>query len=438
MILFEKLQIKGVIFVISKEEVIRLELADERYVSEDVIVLAEAIAEEFINSPHYGVARFQVGCPDQWWSENIISYKETEKLSAKRQGAVGAIATYLIELNVKKNSAFYPLENSQKTKQVKKAIFVDLFEKEVASIRKSTVRFQDKLQTISVLAIKSHFEDKEEIKLWCNEREGNWHPVEQFWWVPLKKDFIGELRYLSFFKGLFYAPDEKVKTLITSHFDEYQSVVQEKIVFNEFSVFPFEEREYMTGYTTGLNYEELPQTQGWINIEGKTIRVLVLQEDPKDPKDEFDKESRQYPREDGEIVWCVPWQNCLEKFNWNSWPDADIQGEPVEEYDESEDVILSIKAIIKGSEVVGARGKTEKGISQYQFEAAVFWSKLIQGRRWNKSEQCWDFPFNQDFIKKAAKQIGRPYKYRLGEGIIKFSPRLIEEIKKQVETKNEK
>lgn len=306
-----------------------------------------------------------------------------------------------------------------------KAKFVDHLA-ETATITKTSIKTSNGFESKKVIALRTNFGNKDETKGWATSRGGGWHPVEKFWWVPATRNNLRSLKQLSFFKGEFYCPNENLRDKIASEFNDSDPAIEEGIVFDEFSVFPEQEADYNSGYTE-LRGQEIPQMQGWITIQGKTIRTLILDEEP--PSTEADREilqsePRQYPRQDGSIVWCLPWVDPTDRWSMPSWPDADVEGDIEAIKEPQQTVILEVKAIIKNNDCVGARGIVGEGISPYQFDRALSWCKSLPGRKWNPAAKAWDIPLSAEMA--AAIQLSKGVDYQ--GGVIRFSDRLLEEI----------
>ena len=304
-----------------------------------------------------------------------------------------------------------------------KAKFVSYLLPETATITKTSVRTSEGFQSLRVIALRTNFGNKDEAKAWAKAHGGSWHPVEKFWWVPGTVDNLKSLKDLSFFTGEFYAPSEKLQGFISDHFDDSPEEIQEGVIFDEISVFP-EENTYMSGYTT-LRGEELPQMQGWIQVGGGSVRVLLLEKKPADSPEWMQCSPRQYQRSDGNSVWAVPWEDPTDRWSMASWPDADVEvSKPPEPAKTKSKEILVVKALMKGEACVGARGYCQKGLSDYQWDRALSWCKSQSGRKWNDSAKAWDIPLSEELKEDIQRSLGIDYQ----GGHISFSDRLLQEL----------
>jgi hypothetical protein len=297
---------------------------------------------------------------------------------------------------------------------------------ETVTVCKTSVKTEQGFKSVKVLAIRTNFENKDECKTWVKARSGAWHPVEKFWWVPASKENLRALKELSFFKGEFYAPNSQLRDWIVANFADSPTAISDGVVYDEFSVFP-EEPQYMMGVTT-LKGEDLPQMHGWVNINSKPLRVLVLDSKPADSPDWMNRNPRQYQRADGTSCWCVPWEDPTDRWTMVTWPDADVEGH-VEQPEPQVPVMMELKAIIKDGRCIGVRGIIQPGLTPYHWNIALSWCKAMPGRKWNANAKAWDIPISPDVI----VEVLRLKELWDGTGtfqpaIVRISSRLLEEL----------
>lgn len=343
------------------------------------------------------------------------------------------------------------LENSQSQqdakpsiKTTKKANFVGYFENCSAQICKEVVRFRGELKPINILAINSPFNDKDEVSQWCKKREGAWHPLQKYWWVPLKGSFINDLKELSFFQGNFYCPNEKTRDIVKQCYNEAPMPQKmDSLIHKTFSVFPEQEKDYNSyDEFVSLKFDDQTeydaQMQGYIYLKGEPVRVVMFPSKPRYEVDEiFYCQPRQYEDEEGQIWWVLPWVNPLDKFLWPSWGDEDVKGSDVLKPPNPEPPIMEIRALLKrnesGKEVcIGVRCILEPNLNTYEFNVALNWCKSKPGRTWNESKKTWDIFWSDRLANAISREIEKNTKTWEGKlkGNLKFSisDKVIDEI----------
>lgn len=70
-----------------------------RYITPEVIAMASAIADEVKSAEWYGKDGYgsAVGCPYEWWYDNVAAYRAADVLRARQFSYCEKIAQYIIE-----------------------------------------------------------------------------------------------------------------------------------------------------------------------------------------------------------------------------------------------------------------------------------------------------------------------------------------------------
>lgn len=322
--------------------------------------------------------------------------------------------------------------------------FVEIKAGTCFEVRKASVRVDGKFQRKIVLAIYVHYNNKDELKIWCNERGGAWNPTpsDSFWWVLFTKENVQALPLLSFWNGVFLEPEnenesqrEKVKRMIRSALKE--KVVPGNVVYGMKSVFSTRENEYMecSVFYEPIADDYFPQMQGYVilkDLSGKPeqVRVVIHPSEPsdtdktngKDTNAEFGHFWRKFQDEGGDTVWCLPWINPCDRGSFGGWPDfiEDSEEEKPLEIEEviPVDMIVRLAVDKVTDKPIGLR-VTIKTKTSYKFDRCKQWCSGWQESKFNWDTKEWEVPYSERVLADLKWFLGDKF-------TAKFSDRLSE------------
>lgn len=273
--------------------------------------------------------------------------------------------------------------------------FVSIFDHAYTSaydVKKLTVNVKGRIQTLTAITIQSRFEFKDELKQWCRSRDGGWQDIQKLWWVPATEDNLKDLKQLSFFSGKFTTQKPKIQNWIMRTLEDKQTE-DDGIVYGKFVVNPEDEKNYNSYPDFELAGEAIPQTQGWVEIQGEEVRVVVH---PGEPKSNLKDEILNHHWRKFETVWCIPWTNPLDKSDLGGWDDYDDESEKTLKTEESLPTAMKLKLLKnKAGEPTGIRCYIE---STERFNTFLDWAKMWEGREWNATLKCWDIPYGERIV----------------------------------------
>lgn len=69
-----------------------------KYITEEVIEMAAAIADEVVAADWFGKDGYgsAVGCPYEWWYENVAAYRAADVLKSRQFSNCEKLAEYMI------------------------------------------------------------------------------------------------------------------------------------------------------------------------------------------------------------------------------------------------------------------------------------------------------------------------------------------------------
>jgi hypothetical protein len=322
--------------------------------------------------------------------------------------------------------------------------FVEIKAGTCFEIRKASVKVDGKFQRKVIVAIHTHYGNKDELKVWCNERGGTWNPTpgDSFWWVLFTKENVQALPLLSFWNGVFLEPEnenesqkEKARRMIRSALKE--KVVPSNVVYGIKSVFSTQENDYMecSVFYERIAEDYLPQMQGYVvlkDLKGKSeeTRVVIHPSEPSDKDKTNGKDAdlewghywRKFQDEDGNTLWCLPWINPSNRSAMGGWPDfiEDSKEEKPPEIEESTPIDMVVRlAVDKDTdEPIGLR-VTIKAKGTNRFYSCKQWCDGWKESKFNWDTKEWEVPYSERVLADLKWFLGDKF-------IAKFSDRLTE------------
>jgi len=323
-------------------------------------------------------------------------------------------------------------------------------------LEKISLRTRDgKTYSSLVIGIVADFSAKEDLKIFCRERNGTWHPVRKYWYFPIASkpnsevikrvwescktiiDKFGENitcgDYINLSVDL--AISEKQKKAFQERILELQKIDNERIRLN--SVWEKEPDLFDIHWVEDFDEEhshEFRGDEGWFQgtarlKNGKLQQVIVFEEKPRLDDDDIWRDI-DYPRQfTGEFTgenqkkyWCIPFSQDG-SFGWDDEELKELNI-PVDRLDEIEDDIEDVHKMFEDPKVKPdctikiVKNKQGESLGfRVQFYGSWAFNRVlgvfknrVDGRRWNSAAKAWDVPLSsvkdlEQFAKNFFKDM---------------------------------
>jgi hypothetical protein len=317
---------------------------------------------------------------------------------------------------------------------------------------KISVRTRDgKTYSSLVIGIVADFSIKEDLKNFCRERNGTWHPVKKYWYFPIaskpnneviKKtwescktiiDKFGEFIICGGCINLSVnlAISEKQKKAFQERILGLQKIDNERIRLD--SAWEKEPDLFDIHWVDDFDEEyshEFRGNEGWLQgtarlNNGKLQQVIVYEEKPEPDADDIWKDidyPRQFTGEDQNSYWCVPFSQDG-SFGWDDEELKELNI-PVNQLDEVKDDIEDAHEIFEDPKVKPdctiklVKNKQGEPLGfRVQFHGSWAFDRVlgvfknrVDGRKWNSAVKSWDVPLSsakdlEEFATKFFKDM---------------------------------